>query len=79
MISLIGQFLAPFSLRIMAYAAIISAIILALIGARNSGRNVERVDQLRKILEIQREQLEAANHRPRNRDELAERMRDGSF
>ena len=79
MIAIIGQFLAPFSLRIMAYAAIISAIILALIGARNSGRNVERVDQLRKILEIQREQLEAANHRPRDRDELAGRMHDGEF
>ena len=79
MISLIEQFLAPFSIRIMAFAAIIVAIILTLLGARNSGRNVERVDQLRKLLEIERGQLEAANRRPRDRDELIERMRDGTF
>ena len=79
MTSLIIQVLAPFSLRIMAFAAIILAIILTLLGARNSGRNAERVDQLRKFLEIQREQLEAANRRPRDRDELIERMRDGGF
>ena len=79
MTNLIIQFLAPFSIRIMAFAAIIVAIILTLLGARNSGRNAERVDQLRKLLEIERDQLEAANRRPRDRDELIERMRDGSF
>ena len=79
MTNLIIQFLAPFSIRIMAFAAIIVAIILTLLGARNSGRNAERVDQLRKLLEIQRDQLEATTHRPRNRDELIERMRDRSF
>ena len=79
MTNFIIQFLAPFSIRIMAFAAIIVAIILTLLGARNSGRNVERVDQLRKLLEIQRGQLEATTHRPRNRDELIERMRDGTF
>lgn len=79
MTSLIIQFLAPFSLRIMAFAAIILTIILTLLGARNSGRNTERVDQLRKLLEIQLGQLEASNRRPRDRDELTGRMHDGSF
>ena len=79
MTNLIIQFLAPFSIRIMACTAIIVAIILTLLGTRNSGRNAERVDQLRKLLEIQRGQLEATIHRPRNRDELIERMREGRF
>lgn len=43
MTSLIIQFLVPFSLRIMAFAAIILAIILTLLGTRNSARNAERV------------------------------------
>ena len=79
MISLIEQFLAPFSIRIMAFTAIIVAIILTLLGARQAGRNAERAERMRRTIEVQREQLDAASRRPRDRDELARRMRDGSF
>ena len=51
----------------------------ALFGARQSGRNAERIQQMRKTIEVQRDQLEAASRRPRDRDELIDRMRDGSF
>ena len=79
MITLIEQFLAPFALRLAGMAAVIGAILAVLLGARQAGRNAERIARMRKTLEIQREQLEAATRRPRDRDELIERMREGTF
>ena len=79
MITLIEQFLAPFALRLAGMAAVIGAILAVLLGARQAGRNAERLDRMHKTLEIQREQLEAATRRPRDRDELIERMREGRF
>lgn len=79
MITLIEQFLAPFALRLAGFAAAIGAILAVLLGARQAGRNAERLDRIHKTLEIQREQLEAATRRPRDRDELIERMREGRF
>jgi len=79
MITLIEQFLAPFAIRLAGMAAVIGAILAVLLGARQAGRNAERIARMRKTMEIQREQLEAASRRPRDRDELIERMRDGSF
>ena len=79
MIPLIGQFLAPFALRLAGLAAVIGAVLAVLLGARQAGRNAERIARMRKTLEIQREQLEAATRRPRDRSELLERMRDGTF
>ncbi len=79
MITLIEQFLAPFALRLAGMAAVIGAILAVLLGARQAGRNAERIARMRKTLEIQREQLEAATRRPRDRSDLLERMRDGTF
>ena len=79
MITLIEQFLAPFALRLAGVAAVIGAILAVLLGARQAVRNAERLDRMHKTLEIQREQLEAATRRPRDRDELIERMREGRF
>jgi hypothetical protein len=50
-----------------------------LFGARQAGRNAERVENMRRTVEAQREQLRTASRRPRDRGELARRMRDGSF
>lgn len=79
MITLIGQFLAPFALRLAGLAAIIGAVLTVLLGARQAGRNAERFDRMRKTMEIQREQLEAASRRPRDRSDLADRLRDSHF
>ena len=79
MITLIEQLLAPFAIRLAGFAAIICAVLAVLLGARLAGRNAERLDRMRKTMEIQREQLEAASSRPRDRDGLIERMRDGTF
>jgi hypothetical protein len=56
-----------------------AAVAAVLFGARQSGRNAERIENMRRTIEVQRDQLEAANRRPRDRGELARRMRDGTF
>jgi len=44
-----------------------------------AGRLAERLENREKANEIQRRMLEAASRRPHDRDELAERLRDGRF
>ncbi len=70
LIALIGQFLAPHPLRLAGFAAILGAVVAVLFGARHAGRNPERVEQMRKTIEVQRDQLEAAAQRPRDREVL---------
>jgi hypothetical protein len=54
-------------------------VAAVLFGARQAGRNAERIERMRRTVEVQRDQLEAASRRPRDRGELARRMRDGTF
>ena len=65
------------------WAAIALTISLFLLSLRRSGeragRLAERLENQEKANEIQRRMLKAAARRPRNRDELAERLRDGKF
>ncbi len=65
------------------WAAIALTISLFLLSLRRSGERVgrlaERLENQEKANEIQRRMLEAAARRPRNRDELAQRLRDGEF
>ena len=79
MIAIIGRLLAPYALKLAWLFAIIGAVAATLLGARQAGRNAERVDRMRRTIEVQHDQLDAASRRPRDRDELARRMRDGSF
>ena len=79
MIAIVGRLLAPYALKLAGLFAIIGAVVAILLGARQSGRNAERVERMRRTIEVQREQLDAAARRPRDRDELARWMRDGSF
>ncbi len=79
MIAILGRLLAPYALKLAGLFAIIGAVVAILFGARQAGRNAERVERMRNTIEVQREQLDAASRRPRDRDELARRMRDGSF
>ena len=66
-------------LTLLGWLAAAAAAVAVLFGARQAGRNAERVDSMRRTVEVQRDQLEAASRRPRDRDELARRMRDGTF
>jgi hypothetical protein len=64
-------------------AALVAAILLLLLACRRSGerlgRVLERLEASERTNDVQREMLEAAARRPRDRGELAERLRDRRF
>ena len=68
---------------ILRYGAIAVAIVLFLLSIRRSGERIgrlaESLETREKTNEIQRRMLEAAARRPRDRDELVDRLRDGGF
>ena len=72
-----------FVLAIGKWATIAVTISLFLLNLRRSGeragRLAERLENTEKANEIQRRMLEAAARRPLDRDDLAQRMRDGRF
>ncbi|MDB6179133.1 hypothetical protein PAF17_16705 [Paracoccus sp. Z330] len=63
--------------------ALIGAVLLFLLNLRRTGetagRCAERLNQMERQNDIQRRMLEASSNRPRDRDDLADRMRDGQF
>ncbi|MFV0410419.1 MAG: hypothetical protein ACK5LJ_12215 [Paracoccus sp. (in: a-proteobacteria)] len=63
--------------------ALIGAVLLFLLNLRRAGetagRHAERLKQMERQNDIQRRMLEAASTRPRDRDDLADRLRDGRF
>ncbi len=65
------------------WAAIALTISLFLLSLRRSGERVgrlaERLENTEKANAIQRRMLEVTARRPRNRDKLARRLRDGEF
>jgi hypothetical protein len=84
----IGGLVATFAGSVWARAALrygvtALAILLFLLALRRSGeragRLAERLETSEKANDVQRRMLEAAARRPRDRDELAERLRDGRF
>ncbi len=72
-----------FALAVGKWAAIALAISLFLLSLRRSGeragRLAERLEIREKANEIQRRMLKATARRPRNRDQLAQRLRDGQY
>jgi len=73
----------PLGRAALRYGAIALAVLLFLLALRRSGeragRLAERLETTEKANEVQRRMLEAAARRPRDRNELAERLRDGRF
>ena len=67
------------ALTVLGWLAASAGVASVVFGARQSGRNAERIENMRRTVEVQRDQLEAASRRPRDRGELARRMRDGTF
>jgi hypothetical protein len=65
------------------YGAIALAVLLFLLALRRlgerAGRLSERLETSEKTNNVQRRMLDAAARRPRDRDELAERLRDGRY
>ncbi len=66
-------------LSLLGWLAAAAAVAAALFRTRQAGRNAERIVNMRRTVEVQRDQLEAASRRPRDRGELARRMRDSTF
>jgi hypothetical protein len=58
-------------LTMLGWLAGATTVAAVLFGAREAGRNAERVENMRRTIDVQRDQLEAASRRPRDRGELA--------
>ena len=73
----------PWVRSALRYGVIALAIVSFLLALRRSGeragRLAERLETMENNDEAQRRMLEAAARRPRSRDDLAERLRDGEF
>ncbi len=73
----------PWVQAALRYGAIILAVVLFVLALRRfgerAGRLVERLETTEKANDVQRKMLEAATRRPRSRNDLAERLRDGRF
>jgi len=72
-------FLSRFWIWVLGILAIVGAVLSALAGVKNAGKNAVRVENLRKVLEIKNAQQEAAANSPSNRDELIDELRNGTF
>jgi predicted transposase YdaD len=82
--TLLGGFAAnPWMRAALRYGTIALTTVLFLLSIRRSGerlgRIAERLETMEKANEIQSRMLEAAARRPRDRDELVDRLRDGGF
>jgi hypothetical protein len=80
---LTGIATSPWMRAALRYGAIALAVLLFLFALRRSGertgRLAERLEGTEKANDVQRQMLAAAARRPRDRNELAERLRDGRF
>lgn len=78
-----GIAISPWMRASLRCGAIALTVLLFLLALRQSGertgRLAERLETMEKANDVQRRMLEAAARRPRDRDELAERLREGGF
>jgi hypothetical protein len=78
-----GLAASPWARAALRYGAIAIAVLLFLLALRRSGeragRLAERFETTEKANEVQRRMLDAAARRPGDRDDLADRLRDGRF
>ena len=80
---LVGLVAHPWARRVIGAALAALAVALFLFNLRRSGeragRAAERLDILEAVSHAQRKMLEEAAGRPRSRDDLLHRLRDGEF
>jgi len=82
--ALLGGIVAsPLARTALRYGAIALTVLLFLLSIRRAGertgRLAERLATTEKANDIQRRMLEATARRPRDRDELVDRLRHGGF
>ena len=80
---LTGIATSPWMRAALRYGTIVLAVLLFLLALRRSGEHMgrlaERLGTLEKTNDVQRRMLDAAVRRPRDRNELAQRLRSGEF
>jgi hypothetical protein len=80
---LAGILARPWARRAAGYALVALTITLFILNLRRTaertGRAAERLDQLERSNAVHQKMLEAAARRPRDRDELVKRLREGGF
>jgi hypothetical protein len=76
---IIKSWLSSNIIRLAGWGVAALSVVTVLFGSRQAGRNAERVDQLKKIVEIKDAQLRATLDVPRNRNELIDVLRRGKF
>jgi hypothetical protein len=73
----------PWARTALRYGAVALTVLLFLLALRRSGeragRLAERLETTEEANDVQRRMLEAAARRPRDRNDLAEQLRDGRF
>tara|TARA_B110000977_G_scaffold115602_1_gene149355 strand:- start:7088 stop:7345 length:258 start_codon:yes stop_codon:yes gene_type:complete len=78
-----GMIAQSWARRIIGTALAALTVALLLFNLRRagerSGRLTERLEATESANELQRQMLEEATRRPRSRDDLLERLRDGQF
>lgn len=79
MLAILKGWLSSHVLRLIGWGVAGLSVLTVLLGARQAGRNAERNDQLKKIIEVKDAQLRATLDAPRNRGELVDRLRSGKF
>lgn len=79
----VGLLARPWARRVAALTLALLTITLFILNLRRTaeraGRAAERLDQLEHTHAIHRQMLDAAARRPRSRDDLLDRLRDGGF
>ncbi|KPQ04323.1 MAG: hypothetical protein HLUCCA12_16850 [Rhodobacteraceae bacterium HLUCCA12] len=80
---LVGSLASPLARRVAGLMLVALTITLFILNLRRTaeraGRAAERLDQLERTDAIHRQMLHAASRRPRSRDDLLDRLRDGGF
>jgi len=80
---LAGLFTRPWARRIIGAALAALTVVLFLFNIRRAGeragRAAERLETLEALTHAQSQMLDEAARRPRSRDDLLDRLRDGEF
>ena len=65
--------------QLIGFGAATLSVLAVLLGARQAGRKAERVEQMKKALEVKNAQLNATLEAPRSRSDLVDWLFKGKF
>ena len=75
--SFIGKLIAPYALKLLLWGAIAAAVAAVLLGARNAGKNAERIAGMQRQLKASRSRDETDRRTARLGDDAVhKRLRD---